>query len=346
MYRSCLFCQADLGDNQLVEHLPIGRRLAFDGAKGRLWVVCRKCERWNLTPFDDRWEAIEECERQYRGTTQRFATDNIGLARLAEGLELVRIGEPLRPEFAAWRYGDQFGRRRRRYALVTAALVTGGIGLAFAPALAGISIGGGGFYQIFSAFHHLVRAKRKVATIVDQSGAPVRVSIAQVENARLVSDRNEHGWALLVPRRGDATGKSRSRAEFLTLEGRTALDAAAKMLPKLNRSGGSRATVQSAVQLIEGAEGLDQIFKEAARRTGPYVTGSAVQQLSKTPRDFRLALEMATHEDMERVWLAGELLDLERAWREAEEIAAIADTLGVPTELEQQFDQLKGRSDQ
>jgi hypothetical protein len=342
MYRRCLFCQADLGENQIVEHLPIGRRLAFDAAKGRLWVVCRKCERWNLTPFDDRWEAIDECEREYRSTTRRFATDNIGLARLAEGLELVRIGEPLRPEFAAWRYGDQFGRRRRRYVIITAALVTGGIGLAFAPALAGISVGGGGFYQIFSGLHHLIRAKRKVATIDDGAGTPLRVSIAQIENARLVADRNEHGWSLLVPRRGDLSGRSRSRSEFITLEGPTALDAAAKILPRLNRSGGSQATVQSAVKLMESADTVDAFFRDAARRAGPYVTGRS-QQLTNTPKDFRLALEMATHEDMEKVWLAGELLDLERAWREAEEIAAIADTLGVPTELDRQFDEIKHR---
>ncbi len=40
-----------------------------------------------------------------------MSTDNIGLARLREGLELVRIGEPQRPEFAAlesaWREAEQ-----------------------------------------------------------------------------------------------------------------------------------------------------------------------------------------------------------------------------------------------
>src|SRR5213075_1224287 len=99
---------------EAVEHFPAGRRLAFDAAKGRLWVVCRKCERWNLTPLEERWEAIEECERAFAGTRLRVSTDQIGLARLREGLELVRIGEPQRPEMAAWRYGDQFGRRRRK----------------------------------------------------------------------------------------------------------------------------------------------------------------------------------------------------------------------------------------
>jgi hypothetical protein len=70
-------------------------------------VVCRHCERWNLSPLEERWEAIEEAERLYRDTRKRVATDNIGLAKLRDGTTIVRIGEPLRPEFAAWRYGDQ-----------------------------------------------------------------------------------------------------------------------------------------------------------------------------------------------------------------------------------------------
>ena len=41
----------------------------------------------------------------------RVSSDQIGLATLSEGLDLVRIGTPLRSEFAAWRYG---GRRRKR----------------------------------------------------------------------------------------------------------------------------------------------------------------------------------------------------------------------------------------
>jgi hypothetical protein len=44
----------------------------------------------------------------------------------------------------------------------------------------------------------------------------------------------------------------------------------------------------------------------------------------------RLAFEMALHEEQERRALEGELLALERAWREAEEIAQIADNLLVP----------------
>src|SRR5688572_5250856 len=131
MYRTCLFCSSELGSNEAVEHFPVGRRLAFDAAKGRLWVVCRKCERWNLTPLEERWEAIEECERSFRETKLRVSTDQIGLARLGEGLELVRIGKPQRPEFASWRYGDQFGRRRRKTIILSTAAFAGGVTIPF-----------------------------------------------------------------------------------------------------------------------------------------------------------------------------------------------------------------------
>ncbi len=114
MFSTCMFCNRPLGSNEVVERFPVGRRLAFDAERGRLWVVCRKCERWNLTPLEESWEAVETCERLFRDTRIRVSTDNVGLARHREGLELVRIGKPMRPEFAAWRYGDQFGRRRKR----------------------------------------------------------------------------------------------------------------------------------------------------------------------------------------------------------------------------------------
>src|SRR5688500_8471705 len=89
MYSTCLFCNHGLGSNEAIEAFPVGRRLAFDQQRGRLWVVCRHCEKWNLTPLEERWDAIESCERRFRDTRKRVSTDNIGLARLSEGLELV-----------------------------------------------------------------------------------------------------------------------------------------------------------------------------------------------------------------------------------------------------------------
>ncbi len=112
VYSTCLHCTRDLGRNDVLETLPIGRRVAFDAGQGRLWVVCRSCAKWNLVPFDTRLETIDACERIFRDTRTRFSTDHIGLARARDGMDLVRIGAPQRPEFASWRYGAQYKRRR------------------------------------------------------------------------------------------------------------------------------------------------------------------------------------------------------------------------------------------
>ena len=128
MYSTCLFCTKDLGSNEVLETLPIGRRIAFDSGQGRLWVICGSCGRWNLVPFDSRLETIDRCEELFVSTRMRFATDNIGIARLREGLELVRIGTAQRPEFAAWRYGDRFASRRRRNLIIGGTLIVGGVG--------------------------------------------------------------------------------------------------------------------------------------------------------------------------------------------------------------------------
>src|SRR6478752_7028488 len=144
MYATCLFCNKPLGKNETFETFPVGKRLAFDPAKGRLWVVCPQCERWNLTPLEDRWEAIETAEKLFRDARKRVSTDNIGLAKLRDGTTLVRIGEAQRPEFAAWRYGDQFGRRRRKTIIQTTAMVAGAATIPFLGPVLGISLGGFG----------------------------------------------------------------------------------------------------------------------------------------------------------------------------------------------------------
>ena len=51
---------------------------------------------------------------------------------------------------------------------------------------------------------------------------------------------------------------------------------------------------------------------------------------------------MALHEEAERRAMDGELEGLERAWRDAEEIAEIADNLLVPASVDEQFKKMKG----
>src|SRR5688572_26286595 len=203
MYSTCLFCNADLGKNEVIEHFPIGRRLAFDAAKGRLWVVCRSCERWNLTPLEERWEAIEECERLFSETRLRASTDNIGLAKLREGLELVRIGTALRPEMAAWRYGDQFGRRRRKHLIYTGAGIAAVAGLVVAGPVTGLIAGGGwGTWQIVTNLHNLYQHQRvRVRLKVPEQDAPISIRKKELEKASVMRVDDDWGLRIMLKQR-------------------------------------------------------------------------------------------------------------------------------------------------
>src|SRR5947208_5405743 len=74
MYRTCGFCNGKLGGDGGPSGLGVGRRLAFDEWKGRLWVICPKCSRWNLAPLDDRLEQIEALARAANSGSVAAAT--------------------------------------------------------------------------------------------------------------------------------------------------------------------------------------------------------------------------------------------------------------------------------
>src|SRR5438105_3598208 len=198
MYSTCLFCNQDLGRNQEIESFPVGRRLAFDAATGRLWVVCRTCGRWNLTPMEERWEAIEQCERLFRATRLRVSTDNIGLARMRDGSELVRVGKPERPELAAWRYGDVFGRRRRRAVVGAMTSAAGGAALNYAPLVPviGYALPVVGVVGLFG--WALARAARRVGVVaVPGEAHPLVVRGADLKHAVFVADA-DGTWGIRV----------------------------------------------------------------------------------------------------------------------------------------------------
>jgi hypothetical protein len=331
VYSTCLFCNTSLGGNEVLESFPVGRRLAFDAANGRLWVVCRKCERWNLSPLEERWEAIESCERLFRDTRLRVSTDNIGLARVAGGLELVRIGPALRPEFAAWRYGDQFGRRRRRR-LVRVGLGLGIVGGAVAGGIAlgitaGVGFGSGGWWiwrGVFAGYRRIAfgSPQEVVARVPYDEGRKVLpLRRHQLADVRL-GTAGAGGLVLSIP-------QSR-HAGSLHLTGEEAQRAAGYVLPAINWAGAEKREIDQAVRLIEDSRKAPAEFvQELARKTGP------AQRLTELPSAARLALEMAAHEESERRAMEGELALLETAWRQAEEIAKIADNLLVPESVDE-----------
>ena len=327
MYSRCLFCHDDLGSNELIESFPVGRRLAFDAAKGRLWVVCRRCQRWNLTPLEERWEAIEECERRFGATRLRISTDNIGMTRLREGLELIRVGEPLRPELAAWRYTDRF-RTRRRNALVASA-ATGAAALAVAGGGLALGIGagiGGSFWQL-QGFVSRYRDNRRIICRMARQNDVVLVRGEDIESVVLHPAGDNAPVALTVY---GASGVVRA-------EGAQAIRVAAKVLSRLNHRGGTPSDVAGAV------EWLDK-WGDPLRHAAP---GAWTQplRLAQLYTVQRLALEIAANEEEERVAMLGELADLEAAWRDAEEIAAIADDLLLPTYVTEYLSRTRGHAE-
>ncbi|MDE0074645.1 MAG: hypothetical protein OXR82_17785 [Gammaproteobacteria bacterium] len=323
MYTTCMFCQRSLGANEVVETFPVGRRLAFDAARGRLWVVCRRCERWNLTPLEERWEAVETCDKLFRDTRTRMSSENVGLARHPEGLELVRIGKPLRAEFAAWRYGDQFGRRRRRGIL---RWTVAGLGLAGGVAVAGVAGGAVGALLAFEGAYwvNLLNYVRPSIRFRPEDGLLRRMSARGLREMRIRPTDDESLFRVLaLPQRFDITS-----AEWF--EGEDALRVLRATLPALNALGGEARTVEAAVSEISERGHAHAFLEQIAIRSEGYLRHGTPGSLVRMPGPVRLALEMALHEEDERRALEGELWRLEQAWREAEEIAAIADRLLLP----------------
>jgi hypothetical protein len=374
VYSTCTFCYSPLGRNEVLETFAVSRRVAFDPAKGCLWAICRACARWNLAPVEERWEAVEECERRFRATALRYSSGNIGLASLTGDLELIRIGPALRPEVAAWRYGRVLTRRRAVSALAVESLSSTVVRAvhaltaararardpraAFAHAL--LAVYGNRVLDLV----HLPRASAE-----PESDVPIAVvRFRHLTRVGLVRPEPGRPWALHVPHDHGV----------LTIEGDEGVRAAARVLAVINgtergRGGGfSHELIETAVRKVDESAFPGSYFNrvlaialrshwgrgtadtgDAAPRQrvdALEVAASDVERLAfrLTGRTFwshggigsepstalldvplvdRLALEMAAHEESERRALEGELLDLEEAWREADEIATIADAL-------------------
>lgn len=361
MLTSCAWCATPFPANESIEEMPVGRRIAFDSAKGRLWAVCRRCERWNLAPIEQRWEAIEACERTFRASRLRASTDQVGLARLRDGTELVRIGAPLPVEFAAWRYGDQFGRRRTK----AIALGVGSVAAAGAVAAGAVALG-----VSLTAFLPLIHVAnvanvmRTTAALVRQEAVanPAGGLVKPIGYPRLISvPDSDGGWGLEVPYTARVAEDGRPAESWWTrnmnksiaigsvrLVGPQAREHLSRFVPRLNRAGAPAPRIRGAIDLIGeagGAEGLPRFLaRHRARFTAQQTFGDS-GDLIALPSEVKLALEMSAHEESERALLAGELAALEAQWRTADEEAAISDDLLLPPGVREKLEALRKASD-
>ncbi|MDA0328015.1 MAG: hypothetical protein O2958_03220 [Gemmatimonadetes bacterium] len=248
-------------------------------------------------------------------------------------LDRQRGGLTTREEFAAWRYGDQFGRRRKKAILygAGAAAVVGGvvIGGVVTGAIGGAVLGQGG-----NLWNLWLNGVTRVRLRTDD-GRVLKLKHMDLLGTRLRTTPDGSGYSLEVR-------KGKKKEWF---EGAEAERLIGVIMPGVNRQGGKKQTVQDAVSEIEQRghpdEFLSDVIKGDRFRDKKGVPG----YVNKMPAPTKLALEMALHEEQERRSLEGELWRLERAWEEAEEIAAISDSLLLPSGADDFIEEHRPTSD-
>lgn len=325
MYRACIFCSSDLGANEAVETFPVGRSLAFDAEKGRLWAVCGRCARWNLAPIEERWEAVEDAERLFRDTRLRVQSENVGLAKLRDGTRLIRVGKALPGELAVWRYGRRMQGRRAAYVAVA------GVALAVPVAVAAsfVTEFAAGMLVSLGLMKALLLAAESRPRLQSRSLLPytgVDVDVFDLRKARFtftfygevsveLPDRDEDEARLVDGSwRDGALVPSAEYAQALLRRG----------MVQINLAGAGTGQVRTAVNLLAASGSAERFLHRAAADRAPLDDAG----LDRWVRRARLlAVEMAVHDELERRALDGELAALEAAWRDAEEIAGIADRL-------------------
>jgi hypothetical protein len=359
MYHNCIFCSADLKANDVLERFPVGGMVAFDGEKGRLWAVCPGCARWNLAPLEERWEALEDAERLFHDTRTRVQSENVGLARMPDGTRLVRIGGAPPGEMAFWRYGRQLARRRGAPGWLAVPVVSGLAiaGVTLSPAVLP-ALGLVGAHHVWKVAQSYRRAGRVAHRVPAQASPAGRDLFLTWRDLALVRTGVDEAGGLVLdllppddPLSPVGTGMTVAGAEARAVLG--------KALLGINRDGARDTTLRYALEMIDDAGGTEAFLaREAAERWSlgrddvevgeafptfralgrrmahpfsppPPAPGrllAPLKQLNTTPTRA-VALEMVLHEETERRAMEGELAALEAAWRQAEEIAAIADRL-------------------
>ena len=326
MFRTCAFCNAPFDGDGGPSGLGIGRRLAFDEWKGRLWVVCSRCSRWNLTPFDDRLEHIEAVARAAHEGRVAAATDQVSLIRW-QRYDFVRVGKPPRIELATWRYGERLRTRQRERMKVVVPLTIAAIGLGIAANVAA----GGGFGVVVWNLHRTVDwvyvrmvGRRRVVMSEPPScahcGSLMQLRARHVQFARVVPDAHADVAVVL--------SCPQCRHEGAQLTGTEAVQVLRQGLTYLNVTRSGRKRAEDAAREVDQLGGPEWLVRDVAYHQAT---------LRSLRPERRLALEMAVDEQAEAA-------ELERQWREAEEIADIADgTMGTSAQVEEELRRLKKR---
>ena len=326
MYLTCAFCSGALGGDGGSSGLAVGRRFAYDGWKSRAWVICQRCGRWNLTPVDSRLEAVAALERMAAAGRIAATTEQVALVRV-DAYDVVRVGKPPRVEMATWRYGERIKARQREKMKVVVPVAIAVVGLSVAVNIAAGGTMGAFMGQIPSLANGIYTGlvgNRKVPIeppICAHCGKVMVLRSRHVRNARL-----QHGMgadlALLLR-------CPRCKDEGALLEGADAETALRSGLTYLNlrHSRRLKKKASEAALQVNACGGPEAFLTRQAQREVTVATYKGAEAL---------ALEMSVDEQ-------AELRELERQWRDAEEIAEISDNLLTPPAIDDELKRLKDR---
>jgi hypothetical protein len=357
VYTTCLRCERPLGANHEIPHLPVGRRIAFDTTTGRLWIVCRRCGQWNLTPIEERWEALAECERLAGAAEARAAGRVAGLAQTTSGLELLRVGGMPDADIANWRYGRRLRARQRRltWVLLTFAALAVALGIGAARVSGALAVGA--YLAVFACavlFRLWYEPPRPWVRIPDGADGHLRLWPWELQGMYFDTSNAAAPPVLVIPTRGG----------LRRLRGAAAADVLAGLLPKINGADCTGVALPDVVERVSQAErdaarpprppgrgahrrarerGHEPVTPAPRRPWERVVEEDFYRWVTSAPPESRLALEMAVTEEIERRAMAAQADALAEEWRGEEEIGEIADTLLLPDDISARLEELHAR---
>jgi len=172
-------------------------------------------------------------------------------------------------------------------------------------------------HRLLTRRHDLGRAQKKICEIARRD---LRADIRNDEKVfvRVIPSGEEPYWMLSLS----------LEMRHHSYRGAEAVHLAHLVAPALNANGATPKNVKEAVQEIEDAGSPERFFLRA--RDFGSQPGYRYSDIRGFPAHLRLAFEMAAHEESERAAVEGELAQLEADWREAEELASIADNMFIP----------------
>jgi hypothetical protein len=320
VFSRCLFCHKPFPSNGSFLHLPAGRKIAYDPGRGRLWIICDRCQRWNLYPLEDRAEALWALERLARDRGRLLArTENVSLLE-AGRLVLIRVGEAGLAEQAWWRYGRELRKRRTSYESRFSRVMSYAYGgVAYLGESLGLADVGLNVTWDDTPLADIVRWRRfGWAAWRGRVRCPYCDSVLRA----LLYDLSWWIYPLTSEDGKLAVGIPCARCDPWTpekvyrLEGTEAVSVLRRALAYQHVAGASERVIRDAAREIESAGSPDEYAREV---------GEERASLWKLGTTRTVALEIAVNEGAERDMLQLEVRVLEQMWEKEEELARIMD---------------------